>query len=178
MLSSPGVVGLDLFCQFIETRFRSRLPAPLLHSPGVALAAHSQDMEQPLALPRPHYPTWQYQFGPQLPWQPCHFPRKASPNLLLINSNISLLSNKKFLLQRRMTPSAMRKERCRKWWFGARVGSMAHQPLTSLQSREETWPWLLITQRNRSKLWSFGGRTGLFFCRLCCSIMIDNAEST
>lgn len=61
MLSSPGVVGLDFFCHFIEAWFRSRLPAPLPHSPDVALAAHSQDVEQPLAplshLPAPAWPT-------------------------------------------------------------------------------------------------------------------------
>lgn len=41
MLSSPGVVGLDIFCHFTETR--SRLPASLLHTPGTVLAAPSQD---------------------------------------------------------------------------------------------------------------------------------------
>lgn len=74
MLSSPGVVGLEVFCHFIETRFRSRLPAPLLHSPDVALAAHFQDVEQPPAAPRPHYLTWQHQVGPHLLWRPCHSP--------------------------------------------------------------------------------------------------------
>lgn len=76
MLSSPGVVGLDFFCHFTETRFRSRLPAPLLHSTDMALAAHPQDVEQPLAPPRPHHPTWQHQVAPRFLWQPCH-PQKG-----------------------------------------------------------------------------------------------------
>lgn len=78
MLSSPGVVGLDFFCHFIEAWFRSRLPAPLL----IPLMWLWQPIPRMGSSPWLPYPTCQHQLGPQLLWQPCHFPTKFISNQL------------------------------------------------------------------------------------------------
>lgn len=137
MLSSPGVVGLDFFV------ISQRQGAECLHLSFMLL------FWQPIlrTAPRSHLAA---PGCPTAARATTSFPSKASPNLLLIISSGSFPSvikaNNIFCNEERKVEKGM---------FGARVGSMARQPSTFLQSREAAWAWLLITQRNTKvmKLW-------------------------